>query len=792
MSSFPPTSPSNRVRIVVATSVMLTFISYWRAAAIVLNDLASSAFYACGIAEQAVGKSAPWFIVAVMLFSFAVRAVYVESCSMFVRGGVYRVVKEALGGTLAKLSVSALMFDYILTGPISGVSAGQYIVGLINETFVTADVHGWIPRAVHTLFNGTPHLNVDLTSVVFALAVTIYYWWENTKGIQESSEKALRVMQITTVMVVILLAWSALTLFKSGYNPVPLPTPKNLRFSEASLGFLQHSFPEQSLAKMFGLLGILIAFGHSVLAMSGEESLAQVNRELAHPKLKNLKRAAIVIAIYSFVFTGLSALLSVMLIPDAVRVPVYKDNLISGLAMYMWGPLLLRLVFRGFVVVVGFLILSGAVNTAIIGSNGVLNRVSEDGVLADWFRFPHRKYGTTSRIINLVVLLQIVTILASRGNVYYLGEAYAFGVIWSFTFNSLSMLVLRFKYKGVRGWKVPPNITIAGIEIPIGLFSVFLVLLSTAIVNLATKSIATECGIAFSAVFFVIFTVSEHANRKKYALAKEQMKDHFQLLQSDTVERDSLGIRAGNVLVPVRDYNTLHHLRWVLEHTDAREQDVVVMTARISQFGTAAYGLSTEQIFSDYEQTLFTRAVSVAESVGKKISLLVVPARDSWSAIAQTAHNLESSAVAAGLSSKMSTAEQAFALGSAWEAIPEPKKQFVLQIVQPDLIVDTFRIGPHTPAMKNEDVVLLHRLWLNVTREPGLENVHHHDILTEALTRFARDYSAHEHELIVRELRRRSCDDGPLPVRRIADQVPTVQPEPPRTDRDDGPHSPKE
>jgi amino acid transporter len=785
-SPLQPASPSNRVRIVVATSVMLTFISYWRAAAIVLNDLASSAFYACGIAEQAVGKSAPWFIVAVMLFSFAVRAVYVESCSMFVRGGVYKVVKEALGGTLAKLSVSALMFDYILTGPISGVSAGQYIVGLVNETFATADAHGWIPRAVHNIFHGTPQLSVNSTAVVLALAVTIYYWWENTKGITESSEKALRVMQITTVMVVLLLAWSALTLYKSGYNPVPLPTSDNLHFSKESLGFLSHSFPEQSLAKMFGLLGILIAFGHSVLAMSGEESLAQVNRELAHPKLKNLKKAAIVIAIYSFVFTGLSALLSVMLIPDAVRVPVYKDNLIAGLAMYMWGPQILRLIFRGFVVVVGFLILSGAVNTAIIGSNGVLNRVSEDGVLADWFRFPHRKYGTSSRIINMVVILQILTILASRGDVYVLGEAYAFGVIWSFTFNSLAMLVLRFKYKGERGWKVPPNITIAGHEIPIGLASVFLVLLSTAIVNLATKSVATVAGVSFSVVFFVIFTVSEHANRKKYALANAQMKDHFQLQQAESVERDTVGIRAGNVLVPVRDYNTLAHLRWVLEHTDTREQDVVVMTARVSQFGSAAYGLATEQIFSDYEQTLFTRAVSVAESFGKKISLLVVPARDSWSAIAQTAHNLESSGVVTGLSSKMTTAEQAFALGSAWEAIPEPKQQFVLQIVQPDKVVDTFRIGPHTPTMKNEDVVLLHRLWLNLTQEAGLEKVHHHDILTEALTRFARDYGAHDREAIVKELKRHAAAAGPMPVRRIADQVPTVQPGPARTEKDDG------
>src|ERR1700739_2292660 len=137
--------PSDRVRLIVASSVMLTFISFWRAAAIVLCDLGSSAFYAGGIAEEAVGAAAPWFILAIMLFSFAVRAVEVESCSMFTRGGVYRVVKEALGGTFAKLSVSALMFDYILPGPISGVSAGQYITGLLDELLVVFAQHNWLP-----------------------------------------------------------------------------------------------------------------------------------------------------------------------------------------------------------------------------------------------------------------------------------------------------------------------------------------------------------------------------------------------------------------------------------------------------------------------------------------------------------------------------------------------------------------------------------------------------------------------------------------------------------------------
>src|SRR5436309_9513535 len=91
-------SEDSRLNFIVPATVMLSFVSFWRAAAIVLSDLGSSAFYVGGIAEKAIGKAAPWFILAIMLLSYAVRAVYIESCSMFVRGGVYRVVREAMGG----------------------------------------------------------------------------------------------------------------------------------------------------------------------------------------------------------------------------------------------------------------------------------------------------------------------------------------------------------------------------------------------------------------------------------------------------------------------------------------------------------------------------------------------------------------------------------------------------------------------------------------------------------------------------------------------------------------------
>ncbi|MGA2674876.1 MAG: APC family permease [Terracidiphilus sp.] len=752
--------PSDRVRLIVASSVMLTFISFWRAAAIVLNDLGSSAFYAGGIAEQAVGAAAPWFILGIMLFSFAVRAVYVESCSMFTRGGVYRVVKEALGGTFAKLSVSALMFDYILTGPISGVSAGQYITGLMNELLNVANNSHWLPPALMDAQNNPFQFDMNHTAAVFAAIVTIYYWWQNIKGIEESSGKALRVMQITTVMVIVLLLWGTYSVITRGAHLPPAPIPSNLKFSDDALGFLKGT----KLVPLFGLFGILMAFGHSVLAMSGEESLAQVNREIEHPKLKNLKRAAIVIAIYSLIFTGGATLLASMLIPAWERTHIYQDNLIAGLAMYMVGPMFWRIAFRIFVVLVGFLILSGAINTSMIGSTGVLMRVAEDGVLTDWFRKPHRKFGTSHRIVNLVFILQMITIVASRGNVITLGEAYAFGVIWSFTFNSLAMLVLRWKYHGERGWKVPPNLRIGNFEIPVGLLSVFLVLLSTAIVNLFTKSVATVSGIVFAAAFFIVFSISERENLRKHALTARQMKDQFQLEHQDTVSRESAAIRPGGVMVTMRDAANPFALKWTLSHTNTDEQDVVVLSVRMMGVGGPEYLSAVDQSFSDHEQMLFTKAISVAESFGKKVSLLLVPAGDVFAALAQGANSLEIDSVISGVSSKMTAEEQAYHMGQAWEALAEPKRQFNFYVIDPGGEAKVFYIGPHAPKLSPDDVQLVHRLWVNMRRDPSVQDLHHSDIITYALTRLAGQY-AREKQEILRDLRNYRAADSPVALR---------------------------
>jgi amino acid transporter len=724
-------------RVIVATTALLTFISFWRAAAIVLNDLASSAYYAGGEAEGYIGKTAPWFILAIMLFSYAVRAVYVESCSMFVRGGVYRAVKQSLGGTLAKFSVSALMFDYILTGPISGVSAGQYLGGLLSELLPYAHLsHGPLaPRAI------------DLIASSFAILVTIYFWWENTKGIPESSEKALHIMKLVTVMVVILIGWCVYTVFARHSSLPPFPYPSNLRLTEGSLGWLKHS----SLPQMFGIVAIFIGLGHSVLAMSGEESLAQVYREIESPKLVNLKKAGLVIFVYSMVFTSLVSFFAVMIIPDGVR-QGFLENLIGGLAMNLTGPFPIRLAFHAFVVVVGAIILAGAVNTAIVGSNGVLNRVSEDGVLSDWFRQPHPKFGTSYRIINIIVLLQLLTILISRGDVTFLANLYAFGVIWSFAMNGLAVLVLRYTNPGPRDFQVPFNLMIRGKQVPIGLGLITLTLFLIAFVNLFTKQVATIAGGVFSVLLYVVFTISEKRARQQ-GVAHVEM-DQFNLELEGELTPEAVGAKPGNILVPVSNHFNMYHLGNVLDRVKPGRRDVVVLHVRIlRRSASGEQEFDADQLFGSIEQHLFSQALSMAEKRGKSIRLAVVAANDLWDGILRAGNSLQSSTIVVGTSSRFQSEEQARQIGESWEKLPDPKPQFNLEVHLPNGDKIYKVLGPHAPNLTANEVNLLHRLWLRFSDLVAPEELHHHDVVHFSLEEVQRELDQGQEEQLVAKLR---------------------------------------
>lgn len=712
-------------QVIIVSSVMFTFISYWRTAAVVLCDLASTAYYIGGAVEAAIGPSAPWFILAVMLFSYAVRSVYIESCSLFVRGGVYRVVKEAMGGFLAKLSVSALMFDYILTGPTSGVSAGQYIMGLLMQFLKL-----YAPGMYANLGLEDARLRGIIGNwgaVLIACAVTLYFFRQNLLGMHESSDKAMKIMIATTIMAVIMLLWCAISLAYRPVNSVPLqpdldpkveyasetdpvtgeetgrwakdeqgklkpeidpdtgqPKAKlsealskvGVKAQEDPLGLLGRMLPDNvvrqlrnphSWLSIFGIIGLLIAFGHSILAMSGEETLAQVYREVESPKLPNFKRAAFIVFVYSLVLTVGISFMAVMLIPDDVRMKEYSANLIGGLARYVVGPPALRLALEAFVVIVGFLILSGAVNTAIIGSNGVLNRVSEDGVLPDWFLKPHPRYGTTYRLLVLITALQLAVMLFSGGDMILLTEAYAFGVVWSFVFKALAMVVLRFKDRSPREFKVPLNVKVGNVEVPIGLGLIFLVLFFTALLNLFTKEVATVGGITFTAIFLTVFIFSERHHEKKRRGASHHHLEQFNQQTMEEVTSESLGLtKRYRKLVSIRSTQNLFMLEKALAETDPATTGVVVMTAKVMPpMGTTIAPYDQNEL-DTYDQTLMTAVVERAEKAGKQVRPLIVPTNNPLHAVLNTAKDLQAHELIVGASNKYTADEQMEQIAFYW------------------------------------------------------------------------------------------------------------------------------
>jgi Amino acid permease len=383
----------------------------------------------------------------------------------------------------------------------------------------------------------------------------------------------------------------------------------------------------------------------------------------------------------------------------------------------------------------------------------VMNRVAEDGVLLDWFRKPHKRFGSTYRIINLVGLMQIGTIALSRGDTNLLGEAYAFGVVWSFFMKSLGVLVLRY-HRHDQGYKHPGNFTIGGREWPVGLFLTTSTLFLVAIANLFSKKTATIWGVTFTVFFFILFTISERINARKICHEKAGL-EKFNLIHQEDVTDASVKARAGCVLVAVRDYNNMAHLQTVLQKTNMRRHDIVVMTVRPVSTGAAEYDLSERQLFSDYEKELFSHVVSLAEKEGKTVSLLVAPGVDPFHAMAEMASKLKASRLVTGVSETMDSEELARRIGLAWEDLPvEERQSFSLEVLRPGRPSVFVNLGPHPPRLWPEDLARLHELWLRLTEQGFGSKLHHRDVVGVALRRLEKDLDGAEPEKVVEDLKK--------------------------------------
>jgi hypothetical protein len=337
-----------------------------------------------------------------------------------------------------------------------------------------------------------------------------------------------------------------------------------------------------------------------------------------------------------------------------------------------------------------------------------------------------------------------------------LGEAYAFGVVWSFAMKALSVLVLRYKQPEGREWKVPLNFRIGRTEIPLGLMAITVALFALATVNVLTKKVATISGASFTVAFFIVFELSDRYNRKRSKEAHAQELEKFRLDTRADVSAESVNVRPGNVLVAVRNPNRLQHLARILEKTDARKLDIVVLSVRrVTQAGSGEYGLEPGQLFSDAETTVFTRVVALAEKAGKHVELMVVPGSDPYEAVVQTAARLRSSRIVMGLSPRLTPSEQGAEVGRYWEQLPEPRPTLSLEVVlenQKDTVF--FNLGPHPPRLWPEDIDLAHRLWLELSSMGPGSKLHHRDIVGVALRRMSAELHSDRKDEVVEDVLR--------------------------------------
>lgn len=333
--------------------------------------------------------------------------------------------------------------------------------------------------------------------------------------------------------------------------------------------------------------------------------------------------------------------------------------------------------------------------------------------------------------------------------------------------KGLAVLVLRYTQPGKREFRVPLNLKIAGVEIPIGLGLITALLVGLCLVNLFTKQVATISGVAFTLVFFAVFTLSERITHQRGAAHAEL--DLFNLEPGEELTPAGLGVRPGNILVMVRNYNTLDNLAAVLRRVDTRKQDIVVIHLRLlARASSGEHELSAEELFSRNEQQLFTHALSLAEKFGKSVHLAVAPATRKWDGILRAAQSLQSSTIALGTSSWRPLADEARIAGLAWEALPDPKPQLTLEIHTPGGQEHFFYLGPHAPRLTPKEIDLLHGIWLDLSNEVAPEELHHHDVVHIALDELCKSMHDGRKPEIVNALRQHLAEirgrrESPVP-----------------------------
>ncbi len=664
-------------------------MSTWKAAALAIAELGIGVFFAASVARALVGDAAPWFVLGGCLLAAGVRAIDIESWTIFSPGGLVGRAEHAFGPRAATVAAAAVLIERLLLAALAAVIIGQYAIGV-----GTIRIAGW---------RVTDRLTIQELSTLGASFVLGLLWLRARLGLDIASHLLARSVWIGIGLLVLLLVAGTVSLVNAGaVSPGLFSWPVDTSVANAS--------------PLAVGLDWLVAISVVLPILGGGEVLARTAHEFPPPRVPAVRRTARATVLFSTVAITLSTLLFVTLVP-ASQTPMWMNAPLAGIASYLAGPYWMSVLIEVLIIIASILVLAPAAHAALEDAELGLARISTRRGLPDVF----------GRAIDVTAAAAVLIVLASGGEIRWLARAYGAAVVITLVIKVGALIRLRANRPEPRPYKAFLNLRLGGREVPVGLFLVGLAVFAALTGPLAAGDIPSLAALALIAGVTAAFVVG---GREVEGEAGAE-PDTGELLLPTDVSLGDVDVRPGNVLVAVRHPHSLGHLTAALQA--AGDRDVVVMTVRLLGIDVDEDG-STDGMVTRDERRLFAEVVTLTERLGRPIRLLIVPAHNIFDAVVATVLRLRSSDVYVSESSTLSGAEQARLLGEAWERAEKPEAlELRLVIHHGSGREDAYHIGAHPPALTPGDLDLIHRVWLDAVKAIG-PHVHHHDVVRAALT----------------------------------------------------------
>jgi magnesium transporter len=731
-----PAAQIRRIPVVLAAATLGELVPAWRTIALTLTELGAAAFFISGTVTSAIGGSAPWFVLAAVVAGMVLRAVDVESWALFMPGGLPGRVNEAFGRRPARFAAASVLVERLLFAALVACVAGHYTFSVLVSGL------GLSRLAEHVASS-------DLAAAAAASIIGIL-WIRSRVGRRVGASMFERWVWVPLAALLVTAIWGQVVAVAAGHVLPPVPSWS----VGPPLGI------EGIPAPLLVILAFFVGFGVALPAMAGGDSLARRAAELPQPRLPGLRRTARLAAIFGLVVIAGATFAIATLMPPEAQIK-WDEVPLVGLILYLPGNIVVKLVLTIVLAAAGIAMLSHAADTSLDDATTTLQRLSRVGVIPEAMSALHRRFGTSTRLTDVVCGAAILLLMAGGGHVSWLSRAYAVALVCTYVVKILTLRRLRGREQTTTRGAVAPAMAPGPLASALQLFVILTAVLSI-LTLLVLVDPASWAGTGMLlAVTAALATFDRHAEEP----AEPTDSEAFQLLTTTDLALGHAQARPGGVLVPVRHLYSLSHVGKALHASGDR--DVVVMTVRVLGVDVEDDAVIDPKPTSS-EKLLLSQVVGLAERHNRAIQLLIVPARDVFDAIAAAIHRLRSSEIHVGESTTLSADVQARLLGEAWERI-ETDEPLDVRLVIHHLSgrTDTFYLGAHAPSLTSRDLNQIHRLWLDASKAVG-PHVHHHDVVRAALTQMEQQLTGPERDRALAAIKRvaRPADELAAVVRR--------------------------